>query len=54
MLLKHYKSLMVSLENHKVCYLREKYCGIWKQEIFTEGYLGSNFWNQGKAQLILI
>lgn len=36
MLLKHNKSLMVSLGDYKVCYLREKYCGVGKHEIFTE------------------
>lgn len=42
MLLKH-KSLMASLDNYKVCYLREKYCGVWNQEIFTEGLFGVQF-----------
>lgn len=36
MLLKHNKSLMVSLGDYKVCYLREEYCAVGKHEIFTE------------------
>lgn len=45
---------MASLDNYKVCYLREKYCGVWNQEIFTEGLFEVKFLEPSQSSAIII